>query len=179
MKAVPMDMPQPRLMQQEPDAGAVNAPGLPLWHCRGQHDGVYYHCEAAQALVSADDCRACSIPEAVAHRDACLNLVPLRHQGEPRYACRWFFSGANEPTADDWRKLCFCPYWFPRGRNEVFLVQRMANTRGRYLRVLRGEEPRRKPREPLPNACAADARAEFPFQRWWRSLLQRLYSHHE
>jgi hypothetical protein len=126
--------------------------------------------------VSAGDCRACSIPEAVAHRDACLYLVPLRYQGEPQYACKWIFSAANEPVVDDWRKLCFCPYWFPRHRNETFLVHYMADTRARYLRVLRGEEPRRRPRKSPYQSDGTSAAPESPLHSWWSELLKQLSS---
>ena len=164
------------LSRAEPDTGAENAPGLPLCHYRDHHGDGSFRCKVALSVVSAGDCRACSIPEAVAHRDACLYLVPLRHQGEPQYACKWFFSGANEPVVDDWRKLCFCPYWFPRHRNETFLVHYMADTRARYLRVLRGEEPRHRTRKSLYLRDEASTASKSPLHRWWSELLKQLSS---
>lgn len=158
-----------------------DAPGLPRCRFRRRHDEERFRCEAGEAVVTAGDCRACSIPAAVAHPDACLHLVPLRHQGEPQYACRWFFSFAKEPTVDDWRELCFCPYWFPRGgdSNEALIAGHMADTRAHYLRVLRGEEPCGNPREPLSREYRASEPTPSAFDRWRRWLLERLSSRHD
>jgi hypothetical protein len=173
-----MDARPPESRRTELDSGAENAPELRACHYRARHDDGF-RCEAAFGIVDADNCRACSIPEAVAHHDACLYLVPLRDQGEPRYACKWFFSGASEPVMDDWRKLCFCPYWFPRGCDESFLVEYMADTRARYLRVLHGEEPRRKARELPSGERLPSEPSASPFDQWWRSLLRGLSARHE
>lgn len=115
-----------------------NPPGLPQCHYRRYLDGVKYRCEAADGdIVCGDDCRACSIPAAIAHKDACLYLIPLRHEGKARYACSWFFKSARKPVVDDWRELCFCAYWFPRGAMEAHVLRRAAPTRSHYLEVLR------------------------------------------
>jgi hypothetical protein len=120
---------------------------LPACAYRRAHDGATYCCEAAAgAVVTAGDCRSCSIPAAVSHKDACLYLTPLRHEGKACYACRWFFSAAKEPVVEDWRHLCFCSYWFPRGGDEGRVMTLTATRRVHYLKVLRGEAPRRSPR---------------------------------
>lgn len=129
--------------------------GLDLPPCayRRGHDGTTYRCEAAAgAMVTAEDCRNCSIPAAVSHKDACLYLTPLRHEGKACYACRWFFSAAKEPVVEDWRHLCFCSYWFPRGGDEGRVVTLTAARRVHYLKVLRGDAPRRSPRAVLAPA---------------------------
>lgn len=88
---------------------------LPLCPYRGPEKESGFPCAAAEgAPVTRPDCLSCPIPEALAHRQACLYLVPMRHQGEARFACRWFFSWANDPAPRNWRHLCFCQYWFPR-----------------------------------------------------------------
>ena len=125
--------------------------GLPACAYRVLHDGTDYRCKAAAgAIVSADDCRACSIPAAVSHQDACLHLIPLRHGGKACYACRWFFSSATESVVDDWRKLCFCSYWFPRGPHERYILDSSRGRRLHYLEVLRGEAPRGTHDAPTP-----------------------------
>ena len=151
-------------------------PDLPPCAYREPRDGIDYRCEAAGgAIVSAHDCRACSIPEAVGHKDACLYLTPLRHEGEARYACRWFFSAATEPLVDDWRKLCFCSYWFPRGPDERHVMMLTRERRGYYLKVVRGEAPRRVTRASIPSTRA---QREPPRRRsplmWLRMLTHRL-----
>jgi hypothetical protein len=124
---------------------------LPLCAYRTIYDDSAYRCEAAAgAIVSADDYRACSIPAAVSRKDACLYLTPLRHDGKACYACRWFFSSANEPVVDDWRKLCFCSYWFPRGPDERHVMKATTARRVHYLKVLRGDAPRRVTRTMTP-----------------------------
>lgn len=117
---------------------------LPPCTYRGHAEQGRYACAAAEGgPVTPDDCRACSIPGALAHAHACLYLVPMRHQGECRYACRWFFSFATEPAPSDWHQLCFCPYWFPRPPQED-MIPRLTERRAHYLRVLRGEATRTK-----------------------------------
>lgn len=114
---------------------------LPPCQYRGAEKGGTFPCGAAEgAPVTPKDCISCSIPEALAHAQACLYLVPMRHQGEGRFSCRWFFSWSNEPAVRNWRHLCFCPYWFPRPPRED-MVPGLDKKRIQYLRVLRGEEP--------------------------------------
>jgi hypothetical protein len=86
----------------------------------------------------------------VSHKDACLYLTPLRHEGRSCYACRWFFSSATEPVVADWRSLCFCSYWFPRGDDEQHVLEVTAPRRTYYLKVLRGEAPRSLSRTGVP-----------------------------
>lgn len=169
-----MDAPVTFRNRAEGTVSAENAPGLPRCSYRRAHDGERYRCQAADgATVSSADCRACPIPEAVYHSQACLYLVPLRHQNEAHFACRWSFSWAREPTVRDWRDLCFCPYWFPRGHDEPFVVARFADTRSRYLRVLRGEEPRHRPRAATRDETGSSGDRIAPHRAWWRRLGER------
>ncbi len=80
--------------------------------------------------------------------------------GKACYACRWFFSAATEPVVDDWRHLCFCSYWFPRGGDERRVLEHTAARRVHYLKALSGEAPRR-----LPRALPAPDRAPEPPRR--------------
>lgn len=73
-------------------------------------------CEAEElASISADDCRRCTIPEALYDPKACLYLLPLRLDGRPTYICRAYSSKIHALVSDNWRDFCFCSYWFPRG----------------------------------------------------------------
>jgi len=158
------------------DAPPENPPGLPSCHYRRRNDGADYRCLAAEgAVVTGDDCRRCAIPEAVAHPQACLYLVPMRHENEARFACPWYFTWAREPAVRDWHDLCFCQYWFPRGADDRFILDVMRERRARYLRVLRGEEPRSK-RLNVPPAGQEHVarRATSLLLRLWRTLLARL-----
>lgn len=117
---------------------------LPACPYRGARADDRFDCAAGGGeVVSATDCRACSIPAALAHKDACLYLVPMRHEHGACYACSWFFTSAARPVEDDWRSLCFCPYWFPRPRDEQQIAHVVIPRRVHYLKVLRGETPRR------------------------------------
>lgn len=121
---------------------------LPPCQYRGGEMEGRFACTAAQgAPVTPHDCLHCTVPEAVAHRDACLYLVPMRHQGEARFACRWAFSCAKDPAPKDWRHLCFCSDWFPRPPRED-MISDLGDVRARYLRALLGEEPRARARPP-------------------------------
>ena len=161
-------------------SGGGSQEGVDLPECtyRATHDGTDFRCgAAAQAIVSADDCRACSIPAAVKHKDACLYLTPLRHDGKACYACRWFFSSAREAVVDDWRKLCFCTYWFPRGPDERHVLELTAARQMHYLKVLRGEAPRRTPRVVLaPADRARNPPRRRSLQAWLLTLWHRLTS---
>jgi hypothetical protein len=158
-----------------PDRRSENPPGLPLCHYRHRHDGTSYRCEAAAGgIVTAEDCRRCAIPEALAHAQACLYLIPLRHDNEARFACPWYFSWAREPAPRDWRELCFCQYWFPRGPDEYFLVEFMSERRARYLSVLRGEEPRGRPLAIPGRESGGRTEVSSPLRQFWRSLRERL-----
>ncbi len=94
-----------------PDCSYRNHNGEETFSCRAADDGV----------VIAEDCAACPIPSALAHEKVCLYLVPLRLNGEARFVCRWSFDWAREPAPTDWRKLCLCPYWFPRPGDESMI----------------------------------------------------------
>ncbi len=110
--------------------------------CPYRHQGL---CGAEEDRpVTPEVCRACPIPEALAHPQACLYLVPLRVLGEARFACRFTFSWAREPAVKDWRRLCPCPYWFPRAPEEAW-IRDLREVQDRYRRVLLGLEARWSP----------------------------------
>ena len=115
---------------------------LPPCAYRGSpRDGRFSCAAQPEGPVTPADCKACPIPAAINHHHACLYLVPLRHAGRARFACRWFFDWGNDPAPEDWRTLCFCRYWFPRPPRED-LIGDLAARRARYLRVFRGAEAR-------------------------------------
>jgi hypothetical protein len=132
-----------------------------------------FSCEAAGgATVTVSDCRACSIPAAVGHKDACLYLIPLWHEGRSCFACRWFFSSAVEPVVDDWRRLCFCSYWFPRGNDERHVLKATANRRMHYLEALRRDAPGNVSRMPMPSI---DSTAEHSIRATMRAALAAIW----
>ncbi|TFU17738.1 hypothetical protein [Thermus tengchongensis] len=98
--------------------------------------------------ITFEDCQACPIPEALAHPQACLYLVPFRLEGKALFACRFTFTWAQEPAVADWRRLCPCPYWFPRAPEEGWMHD-LREVQDRYRRVLKGEEPRWTSRAPV------------------------------
>ncbi|ADW21720.1 hypothetical protein CSW25_03700 [Thermus scotoductus] len=97
--------------------------------------------------ITPEDCWRCPIPEALAHPQACLYLVPFRMEGTALFACRFTFTWAREPAVADWRCLCPCPYWFPRAPEEAW-IRDLRSLQDRYRRVLKGEEPRYPPLVP-------------------------------
>ncbi len=93
-------------------------------------------CAAGESeRVDLTACRQCPIPEALSHPRSCLYLVLLRANGEARFACRWRYSWSHEPAPKSWRDLCFCPYWFPRPRDEQLLAD-LATFRARVRKVM-------------------------------------------
>ena len=149
---------------------ALSEPELkPLPPCpyRGPEGSAGFACEAAEgALVTASDCHTCSIPEAVAHKRACLYLVPMRYEGQALFACRCYSTEYSLLAAKDWRHLCFCNYWFPRGpvRREL-AVPGLAKVRNEYRRVLHGEVPQRSAANPSP-ARPDDMHPRSRILRW-------------
>lgn len=129
-----------------------------------------------------ETCAACPIPDALASRRACLNLVPVRRfppgqspgdasggRREPAdafFPCRWFYPlyGQHQP-----RDLTFCqgcPHWFPRPPRDR-IPGYWPETR-KMLRVISGEERIEKPPTgfaPLPRPVRA--------RSWWRRLWQK------
>lgn len=155
---------------------AVDGNVLPSCAYRGPRRGGRYPCAAQQGHpVAAADCAVCPIPEAINHDHACLYLVPLRHEGRARFVCRWFFDWGNVPAPEDWRMLCFCRYWFPRPPREA-LIRDLGERRARYLRVLRGEQPRmpERPARRAGEAAARQGKRSRPGIRLRRWLARRL-----
>ena len=158
---------------------ATHAPGetaLGLARCpyRQPWSRDLFRCDAGDGvLVSAADCCACPIPDAISHPQVCLYLTPLRNGNEAHFACRWFFFSAREATVRDWRELCFCPYWFPRGPDERLIIARTAPRRTHYLRVLRGEESRRRTADPKDADEGLVGDRAAPARNYWTWLLDR------
>ncbi len=118
----------------------------PLPPCPYRRDG---RCSAeGDRPITREACLSCPIPEALSHPQACLYLVPFRVDGKALFACRFTFTWAREPAVGDWRRLCPCPYWFPRAPEEAWIHDLRA-LQDRYRRVLQGEEPRFAPPAPL------------------------------
>lgn len=110
--------------------------------CPYRHGGL---CRAEEDRpITQEDCLSCPIPEALAHRHACLYLVPFRMGGKALFACRFTFTWAREPAVEDWRRLCPCLYWFPRAPEESW-IRDLREVQDRYRRVLQGLEPRFPP----------------------------------
>ena len=113
---------------------------LPACPYRGPEIDGSFPCEAAEgAPVTASDCRSCSIPQAIADQKACLYLIPMRHEGHGLFVCHCYSTRVTLLAAKDWRRLCFCNYWFPRGPADRELATRFAAARNLYRRVLRDQ----------------------------------------
>lgn len=124
-------------------------------------------CEAEElGAISADDCRRCTIPEALQHPKACLYLLPLRMEGRPTYVCRAYSSKVHALASADWRDFCFCSYWFPRGdpgpATEA-MIPGLAAARKRY-RILLSMPP--EPKTPA-SQMALEVPAH-PHEAWWK-----------
>ena len=134
-------------------------------------------------------CNACPVPEALASRRACLNLVPVRRfpggkhslpvlqspgspaesneQTDTFFVCRWFYTlhGQDQPRTT---MMCrYCPHWFPRPPREL-IPDYWQETR-KMLRVVNGEESTRQ--EPLGFAPAPPPP---PATTWWQRLLEKV-----
>lgn len=105
-----------------------------------QSDGTALCVAGESERVDLTICRQCPIPEALSHPRACLYLVLLREDGEARFACRWRYSWSHEPAPKNWRDLCFCPYWFPRPRDEKLLGD-LATFRARVRKAIASRKP--------------------------------------
>ncbi len=128
---------------------------------------------AMQAL-----CNACPIPDALASRRACLNLVPVRRfspgpeQNEAPdafFPCRWFYPLYGQHQPRDLTVCQSCPHWFPRPPREL-IPDYWPETR-RMLRVINGVEKTTAHVPtgftPLPHATPAGP--------WWRRLLHKMH----
>jgi len=154
------------------DSCASTAPGiagasLPACPYRSQDEGGFACAAAENASVTADDCLACSIPSALAHDKTCLYLVPLRHRGEPLFACRCYSSDRYLLAAQSWRHLCFCSYWFPRPPSEQ-AVPRLLETRRCYLRIIERDAGASPVSFPIRGHDADRVDDRNPVLRWVR-----------
>lgn len=151
---------------QEPELTA-----LPACPYRGAERDGSFPCEAAEGIpVTPADCRSCAIPEAIVHKKACLYLIPMRHEGQALFVCHCYSTRLTLLAAKDWRRLCFCDYWFPRGPADRELAVRFAAARSQYRRVLRDQilrEPSRVPATAPPDEKHSNNR----FSRWLRWQL--------
>jgi hypothetical protein len=111
--------------------------------------------------VTPEVCRACPIPEALAHPKACLYLVPFRLEGQARFACRFTFTWARSPrprTGGGFAPASTVPPGSGRG-----LDPDLREVQDRYRRVLLGLEPRWKP--PAPPKDRPQGRRRWPWSR--------------
>ena len=150
----------------DPIAADIGGTALPLCPYRGAEKDGCFPCAAAEgAPVTASDCRTCSIPEAVAHEKACLYLIPIRHEGRSHFVCHCYSTRVTLLAAKDWRRLCFCNYWFPRGPADRELAKRFTEARSQYRPLLRGTKPTGGlPLPEPPDATHSSSR----FIRWLR-----------
>jgi len=137
------------------DPSASDTSGAPLPACpyrSAERDGRFPCAAAEGAPVTGAECRSCPIPEALAHKKACMYLVPLREEGRSIFACRCYSTQLTVLAAKDWRRLCFCNYWFPRGPADRMFAPQFAEARNQYRRVLRdeGSKPSRGPAQEAP-----------------------------
>ncbi len=149
------------------DQSYTNPTSDPLPHCpyRGPEENGTFPCEAAEgAPVTASDCKSCPIPEAITYRQACLYLVPIREYGKTIFACRCFSTRYSLLAAKDWRHICSCHFWFPRGHRELALPL-LAQTRNEYRRILRGQGPKPCDDVSAP-ARPASMHPKNPILRW-------------
>lgn len=134
-------------------------------------------------------CNACPIPDALAARQSCLNLVPIRRFSGGRrtlpmaqshaqianssesvdayFPCRWFYTlyGQNQPR--DTIVCRSCQHWFPRPPRE--LIPEYWPETQKMLRVVNGEEATLGP----PTGFTPASRQ--PPRTWWQRLLQKIH----
>ncbi len=135
-------------------------------------------------------CNACPIPDALAARQSCLNLVPVRRFSAGRrplpmaqshaqianssesvdayFLCRWFYTlyGQNQPR--DTVVCKSCQHWFPRPPRE--LIPNYWPETQKMLRVVNGEEATLGPPTGFTPA------GKRPLARtWWQRLLQKIH----
>jgi len=145
--------------------GLLQSP-LPVCPYRDPVSGSAFSCAAGEGeAVNADTCLACALPDAIAHPRACLFLLPLRHHGEARFACRCYSTRGSVLSAKNWRTLCFCGFWFPRPKIECELaIPGLHPARQHALAVLRGEIAGEAP--PPPGFSLEPCTKGTLWQRW-------------
>lgn len=120
----------------------IDSSDAPLQPCpyRGPENNGRFPCAAAEgAPVTPSDCRSCPIPEAVAHHKACLYLIPIRQEDRAVFVCHCYSTRTTLLSAKDWRRLCFCNFWFPRGPADRELAKRFTEARHQYRPLLAGQ----------------------------------------
>ncbi len=133
--------------QRGTEAAALSLPPCPY---RSDHSGGLT-CRAAEGSpVTAQDCLTCPIPEGVSHDKACLYLIPIRDEGESRFVCHCYSNRMALLAAKDWRRLCFCNYWFPRGPADRELATRFDEARTRYRPLVSGKTQTHTSDRPMP-----------------------------
>ena len=124
----------------KPGASEGGRANLPPCHYRGsEEDGHFPYGAAEGEPVTPDDCRSCPIPEAVGYKKACLYLIPIRHEGRSLFICHCYSTRMTLLFAKDWRRMCFCNFWFPRGPADRELAKRFTEARNQYRRLLEAE----------------------------------------
>lgn len=151
-----------------PGASGAGTAALPPCPYRGPDKNGFFPCAAADGEpVIPADCRSCPIPDAVAHEKACLYLIPIRHEDRSLFICHCYSTRMTLLAAKDWRRMCFCNYWFPRGPADRELAKRFTEARRQYRPVLQRETSKPTGGPPLavpPNNPHSNNR----FIRWLR-----------
>lgn len=134
-----------------------------------------------------DICNHCPIPDALEHRRACLNLVPVRafsgnrsalpviqphtslpHEfAETYFTCRWFYTLYGQKQPHNISMCLGCPHWFPRPPHEM--IPDYWPFTHKMLRIVTGEEPVARPSTGFTPATHKVA------DRWWQRLLHTLH----
>ncbi len=152
----------------DPGALCAGTAVLPSCPYRGPEKDGLFPCAAGDGQpVMPTDCRSCPIPEAVAYKKACLYLIPIRHEGRVVFFCNCYSNKTTLLAAKDWRRLCFCNFWFPRGPADRELAKRFTEARHQYRPLLAGEARK------LPGSVSYPEPPETPhsnnrFIRWLR-----------
>jgi hypothetical protein len=149
---------------------SFDAPLEPCPYRGPEHNGNFPCAAAEGAPVTPSDCWSCPIPEAVAHEKACLYLIPIRHEGRAAFVCHCYSTRTTLLAAKDWRRICFCNFWFPRGPADRELRKRFTETRNQYRPLLAGEpsKPPGSASVPEPPETVYSTNRLIRWLRWQR-----------
>lgn len=133
-------------------------------------------------------CNACPVPDALASRRSCLNLVPVRRltgrslpviqqgtQGDPNveaadayFPCRWFYTLYGQKQPRDNTVCLGCTYWFPRP--PVELIPNYWPETQHMLRIVNGEE--KVASAPTGFYLSPQHPSE---ETWWQRLRRKIH----